>query len=312
MTSAPPKPLSYAQNMEDVHIALAFGGRPTGVYVDIGGGHPVADNVTYSAYLQGWHGIAVEPQSGLAALHRLVRPRDTVLECVVGRTNGEASFHAIDRLHGLSTIVEDHARSVGERFGAQRVTSTVPMVTLASLARDHCPGGFDVLKIDVEGAEGDVLAGNDWSKVRPALIVAEAIAPVTNEPAWDAWEPDLLAQGYEFVFFDKLNRFYVAREAPEVAERLRQAPVAWDSVTHLYEIGRAFEPQHPDHRLADALRRGLWASLPSLDAPTIERLLVAAGHEVADLLPADADARRAALARIAMGYDGGQIFDDAG
>ncbi|WP_293856363.1 FkbM family methyltransferase [uncultured Alsobacter sp.] len=312
MTVPPGRPLSYAQNLEDVHIALAFGGRAEGVYVDIGGGHPVADNVTYAAYLQGWRGVVVEPQASLAALHARLRPRDTVLQCVVGRRDGEAAFHAIERFHGLSSIVEDHARSAGERFGAGLVTTTVPMLTLASLARDHCPGGFDVLKIDVEGAEGEVLAGNDWSRVRPTLIVAEAIAPGTNEPAWEGWEPDLLAQGYDFVFFDKLNRFYVAREAPEVAQRLKAAPVAWDSVTHLYEIGRAFEPRHPDHALADVLRRGLWASLPTLDDAMLESLVRAAGADPAAVLPATADERAAALGRIAMGYDGGQIFDDLG
>ena len=312
MNPAPGRPLSYAQNLEDVHIALAFGGRPTGVYVDVGGGHPVADNVTYSAYLQGWRGVVVEPQAGLAALHARLRPRDTVLQCVVGRTEGEVAFHAIEKFHGLSSIIEDQARSVGQQFGARLLTTTVPMTTLAALARDHCPDGIDVLKIDVEGAEGEVLAGNDWSKVRPKLIVAEAIAPGSNEPAWDGWEPDLLAQDYAFVLFDKLNRFYVAREAPEVADRLKAAPVAWDSVTHIYEIGRAFEERHPDHQLADALRRGLWASLPSLDGALVERLLAAAGADAAGLLPADPDERAAALGRIAMGYDGGQIFDDAG
>ena len=53
----------------------------------------------------------------------------------------------------------------------------------------HAPGEIDLLKIDVEGAEADVLAGNDWRRYRPKVIVAEAIAPGTNEPNLAEWEP---------------------------------------------------------------------------------------------------------------------------
>ncbi len=39
--------LSYTQNMEDYHLWLAFGGKRTGSYIDIGAGHPIADNVSF-------------------------------------------------------------------------------------------------------------------------------------------------------------------------------------------------------------------------------------------------------------------------
>src|SRR5262249_27170249 len=39
--------LSYSQNMEDYHLWLAFGGQRTGSYIDIGAGHPIADNVSF-------------------------------------------------------------------------------------------------------------------------------------------------------------------------------------------------------------------------------------------------------------------------
>lgn len=311
-------PLSYTQNLEDYHLSLAFPGVTDGVYVDIGGGHPVADNVTYWFYLQGWSGVVVEPQGGLAALHRRVRPRDTVFEGVVARESGDVSFHAVERFHGLSTLVEDFARQATS-LGASYRTMRLPGLTLADLCAQYRLERIDILKIDVEGAEAEVMAGADFTRFRPKVIVAEAIAPGTGAPAWQGWEPALLASGYEFVLFDTLNRFYVAREQEAVLARFPRERGPWDAATHMYEIGRAPEnPRHPEHAMARALARGLWASLPELDPALVAALLLrgetglpAEASAVAALAETLAtDEGRARLGRIACGYDGGQIVDE--
>jgi FkbM family methyltransferase len=43
----------------------------------------------------------------------------------------------------------------------------MPVITLAKLCERHDLGAIDFLKIDVEGAEGDVLFGGDWSAFDP-------------------------------------------------------------------------------------------------------------------------------------------------
>ena len=62
--------LSYSQNLEDYHLSLAFAGQATGTYIDVGAGHPIADNVSFWFYERGWQGIVVEPQPELVALYR--------------------------------------------------------------------------------------------------------------------------------------------------------------------------------------------------------------------------------------------------
>src|SRR5258707_9102190 len=81
--------LSYTQNLEDYHLSLAFAGQKTGRYIDIGAGHPIADNVSFWFYERGWQGIAVEPQADLAGLYARLRPRDIVVQSLVGRACGE-------------------------------------------------------------------------------------------------------------------------------------------------------------------------------------------------------------------------------
>ncbi len=305
--------LSYTQNLEDYHLALAFAGQASGRYIDIGGGHPVADNVSFWFYERGWQGIVVEPQPALAALTARLRPRDIVVEALVGRTNGESDCFLVERLHGLSTTLEQHARKA-EAFGAGFRKLRLPVVTLATLCETHGANEIDFLKIDVEGAEADVLAGGDFKRFRPKVIVAEAVTPGSGEAAWQDWEPMLLAQGYRFALFDTLNRFYVAEEHPAIFERLPRERADWHAVRHMYEIGRAPENEnHPDHTLARDLALGFWAMLPWLEPAQIAALLAQArGIEDAKERAAlaatvDSEAFRLSLGRIACGYDGGQV-----
>ena len=108
-----------------------------------------------------------------------------------------------------------------------------------------------------------MLAGGDWRRFRPKVIVIEAVMPGSGEPAWGEWEPFLLAQGYRFALFDTLNRFYVAQEHPEILARLPSERAPWDKVVHMYEIGRAPEnANHPDHALAKSWRAGSGRACP--------------------------------------------------
>jgi hypothetical protein len=239
-----------------------------------------------------------------------------VVRALVGRQSGETDFYQVDGLHGFSTTVQQHAQKT-EAFGVGYRTLRLQITTLASLCETHGIDAIDFLKIDVEGGEGDVLAGNDWQRFRPKVIVAEAVAPGTGDPAWQDWEPLLLAQGYRFALFDTLNRFYVAQEHPGIMARLPSERAPWDAVRHMYEIGRAPENvQHPDHALAQDLARGLWAQLPYLEPRLIAQLLgrarrIADPRELEALAAtADTEAFRAALGRIACGYDGGQIVKE--
>jgi FkbM family methyltransferase len=308
--------LSYTQNMEDTHLWLAFGGKRTGTYLDIGAGHPIADNVSFFFYERGWQGIAVEPQQKLVDLYARLRPRDAAVAALIGTQSGKADFHVFDAFHGLSTTNMKHAEAA-TGLGAGYRTVKVPMITLAKLCRKHGLGEIDFLKVDVEGAEADVLKSGDWKAFRPKVVVVEAIAPGSNQPSWEDWEPFLLAQGYHFMLFDTLNRFYVAEEAKDVATRFPRERAPWDSVRHMYEIGRAPEnASHPEHALAGILAWGFWASLPHLDrallADVLERGRTPANTVAVDaaLQALDTEDFRARLGRIACGYDGGQIYKE--
>jgi hypothetical protein len=112
------------------------------------------------------------------------------------------------------------------------------MRTLASVWDEYVEGEIHFLKIDVEGAERAVLEGADFSRHRPWIVLVESVEPVVldgtqpKEPGvilpppstHDQWESLLTTNGYQFVLFDGLNRFYVARERAELLAPLLSVP----------------------------------------------------------------------------------------
>lgn len=265
--------LSYAQNLEDVHLERLFADLTNGTYVDVGGGHPVADNVSFWFYLKGWRGLIVEPQARLAEAYLHIRPRDRVFQGLAGAVDGTVPFHQVEGLHGLSSMNLDAAERAGQ-FGASFRTIDMPMRRLDSLIADAGLTTIDFLKIDVEGAEDQVLAGLDLARVRPRVIVVEAVNPGNPDGGAGPWEAPILAAGYTHCFFDNLNRFYVANEARALATRLPEKPLAWDAVGHLWDHGRAADSAaHADHALARILMHGLMALLPGLPPDVLKAAL---------------------------------------
>ncbi len=257
---------SYAQHLEDYHLSLIFSDQKSGFYIDIGGGHPVADNVSCWFYLRGWQGLVVEPQQSLAEMYGRTRPRDQVFCGLVGRETGDVPFYSVDRLHGFSTTIAQNADiASGLGVGVRKITK--PMLTLADLCDRYKVPRVDFLKIDVEGAEADVLLGNDWQKYRPRVIVLEAVAPGSMSEAWQDWEPILLENKYRFALFEGLNRFYIAEEDMDLSAKLPEQAAEWLVVPHLGHTNRApFRTDHPDHLFAKRLVGNFLALLPSMTA----------------------------------------------
>jgi FkbM family methyltransferase len=268
--------ISYAQRFEDLYLMRCFGTRREGFYIDIGSGHPVYDNTSFAFYLMGWSGVTVEPNPWLARLTRAVRPRDRHVEALVGAEAGEATFYLVDEFHGLSTMIESHARAAQAQFGKASQAIVVPVTTLKELCEQHAPAVFDFLKVDVEGAEQDVLLNGDWQRFRPKVVLVEALAPYTLAPAWQAWEPVIARHGYRYVWFDSLNRYYLAEEASDLAHCFETAPAAFADVVQFRSLRPALADEgHPDHRLATVLARVAMTGLPLLGRDVLFELVTA-------------------------------------
>lgn len=219
--------ISYAQQFEDVMLHRVFDPEESGLYIDVGAWHPDIDSVTKHFYDRGWSGINIEPSKFYFRILEERRSRDTNLNVAVGSRTEELDFVEIPG-SGLSSLRQD-AVMRARRFGFSTSRYKVPVVTLQSICDRYCSGRLiSFLKIDVEGAEKDVIDGLDWQAYRPVVVLVEAVHPDTREPAWDEWEPTLLAANYTFVWFDGLNRYYLRTESAELRRHFAVPPGLFD------------------------------------------------------------------------------------
>lgn len=217
---------SYAQNFEDVMLWRVLRHVSDGFYVDIGAQSPIIDSVSMGFFQKGWRGIHVEANPDYASELRNARPGDTVVEAFVSNEPGIATFHAIKGT-GLSTFDYSLAKAHVDAGHFEMEIIAVPMVTLDDVL-GLVPGReVHWLKVDVEGAERQVIEG--WrSDQRPWVVVIESIQPLTHEPTQGEWEQLLLERGYLFVYADGLNRFYLHRSHSDLEEMFSYPPNVFD------------------------------------------------------------------------------------
>ncbi|WP_288404839.1 FkbM family methyltransferase [uncultured Pseudomonas sp.] len=251
--------ISFAQNREDVILWRALGHLEKGFYIDVGANDPVEHSVTKAFYDRGWRGLNIEPVQQWHDRLREARPRDINLQVAAGSHEGVMALYEMAD-SGLSTSSKIVAERHGEKGFGHRVTQ-VQVDTLGHLCRLWGIEEVHFLKIDVEGAEREVLLGTDFTRVRPWIILVESTEPLSQRRNHEEWEDLITTQGYAFVHFDGLNRFYLADERVELGCHFDAPPNVFDDylpVGHLSALEQVGELSHRCNQLA---RRGEELSL---------------------------------------------------
>lgn len=294
--------ISYAQNFEDVMIWRALKQVENGFYIDVGANDPTLYSVTRAFYDKGWRGINLEPVPEF--FHRLTvaRPRDINLQIGASETAGSLPFFDIPDT-GLATsqpaIAQKHRDS-----GWEVHTIDIPVLPLSDVCQEHVQGEIHFLKIDVEGAEKSVLLGMDFKKWRPWLLIVEATVPSSQETIHQDWEPLVIASGYDFVYFDGLNRYYVAQEHPEIKPAFATPPNVFDGfVLNADQEAkmRAAEAEAIAHRARQHAQAAEHQVEQTLAQSEVAQAAARAAEVVARLAQANASAAEAATQKAEAG-----------
>lgn len=221
-----------------------------GFYIDVGANDPEVDSVTKAFYDRGWRGINIEPVASHFQRLQAARPKDINLQLVAAGAAGYVRFFDV-RDTGLSTT----KREIAERHRASGWEVTehdVQAETLAHICAEHVRGDVHFLKIDVEGGTRDVIEGLDLDRARPWIIVVEATEPNSEVPDFASWEPLITRSRYRFVYYDGLNRFYVADEHAALASAFDRPPNWFDHFSLAATEAALRRAQHTEAEAAQA------------------------------------------------------------
>lgn len=219
--------VSYAQNFEDVILWRALKHVENGFYIDVGAQDPVFESVSLAFYENGWRGVHVEADPHYAELLREARPDEDVIEAAAGSDEGEIEFFSVTDT-GLGTGDKDIAQK-HEAEGRTVKPLRVRCLPFQQILDRYADRDIHWLKIDVEGMEEAVIDGWGTSPARPWVVVLESTIPNSPVQNHASWEPKLTALGYEFVYFDGLNRFYVSVAHPELKAAFGPGPNFFDN-----------------------------------------------------------------------------------
>lgn len=210
--------ISYSTHREDVVLCNVFADVGPGHYIDVGASMARVASNSFALYERGWRGLVIDPLFGIFEAFKAEwqewRPRDCMIEGVVGSHAGRVILHVFEKLQ-LATAAPLTVALWAAQGTRAPVTVEVPQFTLDDLI--GCTPGLDyqLLLVDAEGMEGEVLAGLDLARHRPWVIVAEvALSPV----GWP-WVTQLLNCGYRIEYRDGTNYYFLADEHTDLASR---------------------------------------------------------------------------------------------
>ena len=214
--------------------------------------HPSFHSVSRWFYQNGWSGVNVEPNEKFFALLREARARDVNLKFALA---GKAGFVTLYLYDALSTVRDDIAAAHRRNGLDISQTTQVEAITLDQLFETYVQSRtVDFLKLDVEGSEGEILKAASFEKTRPRILVIEATLPDFAGTDLAVMGARAAKEGYLFVWFDGLNRYYVREEDRWRRKSLAAPPNVFDTVRFARDDPRI---KFAEGQSVEALRQAL-------------------------------------------------------
>lgn len=218
--------ISYSQNFEDIMLWRALKNIKNGFYIDVGSNHPEEDSVTKLFYDNGWTGINIEPEKELYDLLERDRNLDINLNVAVSKDVNDVDFY-VSNIRGWSSTSREQFENLKASSSFSEIRKS-PTMSLDDICDKFEVSEVHFLKIDVEGAEKDVLESFSFMRVRPWIIVVEATKPTTQLDTSSDWEYIILSKGYLLSYFDGLNKYYVPKEKKQLTAAFNTPPNIFD------------------------------------------------------------------------------------
>lgn len=169
---------SFSQFEEDLFLKKYFKNKKNGFYVDIGCHHPFKGNNTYLLYKFGWSGINVDLNQLGIDLFNIARPRDKNICTAISDVDGFVEYFLPNNnpLSTEITIDKKFSNILKKHHGNEYKAFKTKSMTWNSFESEYKNffKEIDFLKIDIEGADLNVLKSIDLYNLKVKIIMVEA------------------------------------------------------------------------------------------------------------------------------------------
>jgi len=247
----------YAQNLEDFYLWRIFNYVDIGHYVDVGASLPSRGSVTKIFYDQGWTGINIEPITHIHELLSRERVNDLNFNVACGKKTEILKFWLPKpedlmlkpELSGASQLDQYHKESNCEQNHPKHIQTDVSVVPLFDILMRSSLPCIHFVKLDVEGAELDVLEGLNLAALpatlKPKVFVIEVNQPFSTELSHAKIFIDAFLRDYSYseFFYDGLNCYYAKDEECAHFKALMKPINYFDGLPYLPESYHLLEDE---------------------------------------------------------------------
>ena len=182
------------QVAQDYFLDLLFDGR-TGRFADIGANNPEANSNSWFLERKGWSGYAIDPMRSLAGKWS-VRPATRFINAAISDRRETREFVEIIPKAGWEHQLSAFREFVRDEDLRDYEHRSYPVECAPLSDFVAADERLDLVSIDVEGAEGLILAGLDFASNPPAAIVMENVSRIGGE---NSHRRQLCDRGYVLV-----------------------------------------------------------------------------------------------------------------
>tara|TARA_B100000242_G_C43028014_1_gene478780 strand:+ start:919 stop:1677 length:759 start_codon:yes stop_codon:yes gene_type:complete len=203
---------TFAQQGEDLVLeriiqnTLGWNLNERRFYVDIGAYHPMFNSVTYTLYKRKWHGLVFDPYKKSKILFKKYRPKDIFINAVVGETDNTEVDFFFSKKRDFSMESSKYPKK-GRSYEIQKVRQ----VNIMNELERNSITNFDVINIDVEGAEYEILKTINFKKYRPSVVIVEIKSSNVNQALSTNEAKLLINEGYSLHAVAVLSYFFVKK-----------------------------------------------------------------------------------------------------
>lgn len=206
----------YTQDFEKALLWHILKHVENGLYVDVSATGPVAHSVTGFFQDQGWQGIHITPDQDSSRSYQVSLLQGKDLPVTDTSHDKTLAFKLLTKQSAPEGII---ATANPQADPGINWHQCIPQGKKAHL-----------LKINAEDITRPVLQDNNWSAVRPYIVVIEQAPPLSGMGTHQSWEHILLGANYRFIWANGLNLYYVAVERQEFFPDFKYALDFFDDV----------------------------------------------------------------------------------